>query len=189
MCVSLYRYWRCLRLFIPSFPLLTTQTCPDDAWPVLSAHTQHLSYTPNSLHPTTYHNVTDIPLVKAVAGVRVGYIPSQGGFIVNPTAAQMAVSQLDLMMAGTADAVLMIEGFCDWLSEEQMLEVRVCGVGSAVCEGHTVNHKCVVFDGGLVVEAACTWIGCLPFIPLRLLDTASSALPTTHCLPPFPPSF
>lgn len=37
----------------------------------------------------------------------------------------MAVSKLDLMMAGTADAVLMIEGFCDWLTEEQMLEVRV----------------------------------------------------------------
>jgi polyribonucleotide nucleotidyltransferase len=28
------------------------------------------------------------------------------------------------MMAGTAEAVLMIESFCDWLSEEQMLEVR-----------------------------------------------------------------
>jgi polyribonucleotide nucleotidyltransferase len=57
-----------------------------------------------------------------VAGVRVGFIPSQG-FIVNPTAAQMSASQLDLMMAGTADAVLMIEGFCDWLSEEQMIQV------------------------------------------------------------------
>lgn len=67
-------------------------------------------------------SLSDIPLKKAVAGVRVGYLPSTG-FIVNPTAAQMAVSQLDLMMAGTADAVLMIEGFCDWLSEDQMLQV------------------------------------------------------------------
>jgi polyribonucleotide nucleotidyltransferase len=61
-------------------------------------------------------------LKKAVAGVRVGYLPGQG-FVVNPTASQMAASQLDLMMAGTAEAVLMIEGFCDWMSEEQMLEV------------------------------------------------------------------
>lgn len=64
----------------------------------------------------------DIPLTKAVAGVRVGYLPSTG-FVINPTAAQMSASQLDLMMAGTADAVLMIEGFCDWLSEDQMLQV------------------------------------------------------------------
>lgn len=55
--------------------------------------------------------------------MRVGYLPGQG-FVVNPTASQMAASQLDLMMAGTAEAVLMIEGFCDWLSEEQMLEVK-----------------------------------------------------------------
>lgn len=66
--------------------------------------------------------------------MRVGHLPGLG-FVVNPTAAQMAASQLDLMMAGTAEAVLMIEGFCDWLSEEQMLEVRgawvvhMCSVG------------------------------------------------------------
>jgi polyribonucleotide nucleotidyltransferase len=68
--------------------------------------------------------LADIPLTKAVAGVRVGYIPS-AGFIINPSAAQMAQSQLDLLMAGTAEAVLMIEGFCDWLTEEEMLEVRL----------------------------------------------------------------
>lgn len=81
------------------------------------------------LHPVTRSHrrlPPDIPLKKAVAGVRVGFLPGQG-FVVNPTAAQMGVSQLDLMIAGTADAVLMIEGFCDWLSEEQMLEVRLPG--------------------------------------------------------------
>lgn len=41
----------------------------------------------------------------------------------------MAASKLDLVMAGTKDAVLMIEGFCDFLSEEQMLEVRSCVCG------------------------------------------------------------
>eukprot|EP00775_Hariotina_reticulata_P013098 gene13098-13225_t len=60
---------------------------------------------------------------QAVAGVRVGYLPESGGFVLNPTAAQLAASKLDLMMAGTAEAVLMIEGFCDWLTEEQMLQV------------------------------------------------------------------
>lgn len=64
----------------------------------------------------------DIPLQKAVAGARVGLLDGQ--FVVNPTAAQMAASRLDLVMAGTADAVLMIEGYCDFLSEAEMLEVR-----------------------------------------------------------------
>jgi 3' exoribonuclease family, domain 2 len=66
----------------------------------------------------------DIPFTKPVAGVRVGMSPDGERFIINPNASQMAASPLDLVMAGTADAVLMIEGFCDWLSEERMLEVR-----------------------------------------------------------------
>lgn len=41
-----------------------------------------------------------------------------------PQVAQQACSKLDLTLAGTRDAVLMIEGFCDFLTEEQMLEVR-----------------------------------------------------------------
>lgn len=68
------------------------------------------------------HSAADIPLQKAVAGARVGLLDGQ--FVVNPTAAQMAASRLDLVMAGTADAVLMIEGYCDFLSEAEMLEVR-----------------------------------------------------------------
>lgn len=64
----------------------------------------------------------DIPLKKAVAGVRVGLLP-EAGFVVNPTVQQMETSKLDLVMAGTDSAVLMIEGYCDFLTEEQMLEV------------------------------------------------------------------
>jgi hypothetical protein len=81
--------------------------------------------------------------------VRVGYIPGQG-FIVNPTAAQMCASKLDLMMAGTADAVLMIEGFCDWLTEEQMIEVGVVwgrGQGQCLC-GEGVGGGGVGEGGG-----------------------------------------
>lgn len=64
----------------------------------------------------------DIPLKKAVAGVRVGLLP-EVGFVVNPTVQQMEDSTLDLIMAGTDSAVLMIEGYCDFLTEAQMLEV------------------------------------------------------------------
>jgi polyribonucleotide nucleotidyltransferase len=46
-----------------------------------------------------------------------------GEFVVNPSMQQMQSSELDLIIAGTEDAVLMIEGFCNFLTEEQMLEV------------------------------------------------------------------
>jgi len=63
--------------------------------------------------------LSDIPLIKPIGGVRVGYV--DGKFIVNPTNEQMGASKLDLLIAGTEDAVLMIEGYCDFLSEDQIL--------------------------------------------------------------------
>lgn len=75
--------------------------------------------------------ISDIPLLKPVAGVRVGLIDNN--FIVNPTAEEMKRSRLDLMLAGTEDAILMIEGFADFLTEEQILE--------AVEEGHSNIRK------------------------------------------------
>ncbi|GLI65046.1 hypothetical protein VaNZ11_008469, partial [Volvox africanus] len=71
--------------------------------------------------------ISDIPLQKAVAGVRVGLLPG-GELVINPTLEQMKVSRLDLMVAGTRDAILMIEGFCEFLTEEQMIEAL--GFGS-----------------------------------------------------------
>ena len=51
--------------------------------------------------------MSDIPLSKVVAGVRVGMV--EGQLVVNPTVQQMASSQLDMVLAGTKEAVLMIE--------------------------------------------------------------------------------
>jgi polyribonucleotide nucleotidyltransferase len=64
--------------------------------------------------------ISEIPLLKPIAGVRVGLI--DGRFIANPNQEQMKRSKLDLMIAGTEDAVLMIEGFADFLSEDQVME-------------------------------------------------------------------
>lgn len=69
--------------------------------------------------------ISDIPLLKPVAAVRVGLV--NGKFIVNPTAEQQKSSLLDLLLAGTDDAVLMIEGFCNFLTEEQVLEAITLG--------------------------------------------------------------
>lgn len=64
--------------------------------------------------------ISDIPLVKPIGAVRVGLVNDQ--FIINPSPEEQKQSKLDLMIAGTEDAVLMIEGFCDFLTEEQVLE-------------------------------------------------------------------
>ncbi len=82
--------------------------------------------------------ISDIPLVKPIAAVRVGML--DGKLVVNPTVEEQKRSKLDLMLAGTEDAVLMIEGFCDFLTEEQILESIETGHRSIklICE--TLNQ-------------------------------------------------
>ncbi len=75
--------------------------------------------------------ISDIPLIKPIGAVRVGMI--NGAFVLNPTLEEQGRSKLDLMIAGTEDAILMIEGYCDFLTEEQILE--------AIEEGHTAIKK------------------------------------------------
>ncbi len=69
--------------------------------------------------------LSDIPLIKPIGAVRVGLI--QNTFVVNPTVEEQKVSTLDLVLAGTEDAVLMIEGSCQFLTEEQVLEAIAIG--------------------------------------------------------------
>ncbi len=69
--------------------------------------------------------ISDIPLIKPVAAVRVGLV--NGHFILNPTVEHQKQSALDLLIAGTEDAVLMIEGYCDFLTEEQVIQAIEIG--------------------------------------------------------------
>ena len=69
--------------------------------------------------------ISDIPLIKPIAAVQVGFI--NGNFVINPTTEHQKNSKLDLMIAGTDDAVLMIEGYCDFLTEEQVLDAIKLG--------------------------------------------------------------
>ncbi|KAG0541763.1 hypothetical protein BDA96_02G045400 [Sorghum bicolor] len=69
--------------------------------------------------------LSEIPNKQTIAGVRIGLIDDQ--FVVNPTTEQMENSELDLMMAGTDSAILMIEGYCDFLTEEKLLEAVEAG--------------------------------------------------------------
>ncbi len=69
--------------------------------------------------------ISEIPLIKPIGAVRVGLI--EGTFVINPTSEEMKQSKLDLVLAGTEDAILMIEGFCDFLTEEQVIEAIETG--------------------------------------------------------------
>jgi polyribonucleotide nucleotidyltransferase len=64
--------------------------------------------------------VSDIPFAGPVGAVRVGRV--DGNFVANPTHAQMASSDLDLVYVGNATDVIMIEGAADQLPEAQFIE-------------------------------------------------------------------
>jgi len=69
--------------------------------------------------------VSGIPFKGPIGACRVGYI--DGEFVCNPKVSQIPASQLDLVVAGTERAVLMVESEADRLSEETMLNAVVYG--------------------------------------------------------------
>lgn len=69
--------------------------------------------------------LSDVPLLKPVAAAMVGYIDGQ--LVLNPTVEQMKHSRLNLTVAGTKEAVLMIEGAADFLPEDLMVEAVTFG--------------------------------------------------------------
>lgn len=69
--------------------------------------------------------ISDIPFAKPIGAVRIGMIENQ--FILNPSFEEMKDSKLDLIIAGTHEAILMIEGYCDFLPEEKLIEALDLG--------------------------------------------------------------
>ncbi|MBI0129824.1 MULTISPECIES: polyribonucleotide nucleotidyltransferase [Snodgrassella] len=69
--------------------------------------------------------LTGVPFAGPIGAARVGYV--NGEYVLNPTKTQLAQSQLDLVVAGTEKAVLMVESEADVLSEETMLGAVVFG--------------------------------------------------------------
>lgn len=69
--------------------------------------------------------ISDIPFNNPIAGVRVGRVG--GEFIMNPTYEDLAESELDLVIAGTADSIVMVEGEASEISEEDMLGALTFG--------------------------------------------------------------
>ena len=69
--------------------------------------------------------ISGMPFAGPIGGARVGYI--DGEYVLNPGAEALKNSALDLVVAGTADAVLMVESEADQLSEEIMLGAVMYG--------------------------------------------------------------
>lgn len=88
-------------------------------------------------------SVSDIPFDGPIAGVRVGRV--DGAFVINPTAAQREVSTLNLTVAGSADAVMMVEAGASELPEEVVLD--------AILFGHKEIRRIVAFEQE--IQAAC----------------------------------
>ncbi|AXP79677.1 Polyribonucleotide nucleotidyltransferase [Mariniflexile rhizosphaerae] len=64
--------------------------------------------------------LSDIPFETPISEVRVGRVDGQ--FIINPTRAQLAVSDIDMVIGASADSVMMVEGEMSEISEEEMVE-------------------------------------------------------------------
>ncbi|MFC7065693.1 polyribonucleotide nucleotidyltransferase [Brucella rhizosphaerae] len=69
--------------------------------------------------------ISGVPFMGPIGGARVGYI--NGEYVLNPNIDEMPESKLDLVVAGTTDAVLMVESEAQELSEEVMLGAVVFG--------------------------------------------------------------
>lgn len=86
--------------------------------------------------------ISDIPFEGPIAGVRVGMIDGQ--YIINPTIEQAKVSRLNLAVAGTKDAILMVEAGAKEISEEEMLD--------AIWFGHEEIKKLVEWQEKIMAE-------------------------------------
>ncbi len=87
---------------------------------VLSADQQNNPDMLSMIGASAALSVSDIPFLGPIAGVRVGYIDGQ--YVVNPTSDQLEVSAMEIVVAGTRDAVVMVEGGADNLSEKVVME-------------------------------------------------------------------
>jgi len=91
---------------VACFPLSADQENDADVWGLLGA--------------SISLNMSHIPFNTLLAGVRIGRI--QGNWVLNPTFQQLEYSDVDIVVAGTEDAILMVEGGAIEVPEEDILE-------------------------------------------------------------------
>ena len=89
-------------------------------------------------------SISGVPFNGPVGAARVGFV--DGNYVLNPTASQLEGSALDLVVAGTKGAVLMVESEAQELTEEQML--------GAVVFGHDASQAAI-----LAIESLAAKVG------------------------------
>ena len=87
-------------------------------------------------------SISDIPFNGPIGAVRVGML--DGKFIINPGRKELETTTLNLVVAGTADAIMMVEGGANELTEDQMLE--------ALETAHREIKKIVALQNELVAK-------------------------------------
>ena len=87
-------------------------------------------------------SISKIPFNGPIAGVKVGRV--DGEFVINPTPEQLEVSDLDLTVAGTKDAINMVESSAKQVSEDVMLE--------ALMFGHDAVKELIKFQEEIIKE-------------------------------------
>ena len=105
-------------------------------------------------------SISDIPFEGPIAGVRVGRV--DGKFIINPTLEQAAVSEMNVAVAGTKEAILMVEAGAKEVSEQVMLD--------AILFGHEEIKKLVAFQEQIQAEVGKPKIEFTPYVPPEALS-------------------
>jgi polyribonucleotide nucleotidyltransferase len=117
---------------------------------VLSMNTEIDPDIPSMLGASAALALSGLPFMGPIGGARVGY--KDGKYLLNPTAAELKESKLDLVVAGTKDAVLMVESQAKMLPEDVML--------GAVMFGHEQMQVAIEAIKSLAKEAGrppITW--------------------------------
>jgi len=110
---------------------------------VLSLNPEIAADIPSLIGASAAMAISGLPFNGPIGAARVGYI--NGEYVLNPTKAQLAESQMDLVVAGTQAAVLMVESEAQQLSEEVML--------GGVVFGHEAGNVAIAAINELVRDA------------------------------------
>jgi polyribonucleotide nucleotidyltransferase len=110
---------------------------------VLSADTEHDSDVLAITGASAALAISGIPFTRTIAGVRVGLV--NGQFIINPTFAQRRDSSLDLIVAGSQDAIVMVEAGAKEVSEEDVVQ--------ALDQAHAVIKEIISGIDALAAQA------------------------------------
>lgn len=116
-------------------------------------------------------SISDIPFNGPIAGVQVAYV--DGNFIINPTAQEQEASALELTVAGTKEAINMVESGAKELSEEIMLEALLKG-HEAVCELIAFQEEIVTAIGKEKAEVELLQVD--PELQAEIIATHNIAL-------------